>query len=427
MVNRAGNNGTDNGEREPPDDVLRSSLLRYASLKLTIAQKLENLAAEHNYHIKPTKLKALNAELSIPAVRKPPPLSVITTLVCDKFDDDVNQANGPDAIKTFLALDGYQVPRDKVRQVMKDNAPAASKTRYPGNKEKIIRKNLTAQGVFQEVHCDGHEKLASAALKMGPVGISIYGFREKATGLVAHLVTVPDARQSVVIGHIYLDFVEEFGAFPIQITVDKGSETGEMYAAHTGFRQTYTPDLNPIEWPEFVALKSVNNIVIENLWKWLLKTIGRSLREVIEDGKTNGLFNPGNQIHVDLFHWLWPKIVQIKLDEFKLYWNHRTPRKDAKKVMTSGVAPIEIYRNPARYGLAHLSTAVDQDAIDALRENLSYTREEALRWVPEPFDVAASEVYEEISSPKLEPRRGWEIFGQMAQLLQQRDDLYDDV
>ncbi|KAJ6517188.1 hypothetical protein C8R47DRAFT_1254494 [Mycena vitilis] len=181
MVNHAGNNGTDNGEQlihsGPPDDVLRASLLRY---------KLDNLAAEHNYHIKSTKLKALNAELSIPVVRKPPPLSLITTLVCDKLDDDVNQANGPDAIKTFLALDGYQVPRDKVRQVMKDNAPAAAKTRYPGNKEKIFRKNLTAQGVFQEVHCDGHEKLASAALKMGPVGISIYGFREKATGLVAH-------------------------------------------------------------------------------------------------------------------------------------------------------------------------------------------------------------------------------------------------
>ncbi|KAJ6502919.1 hypothetical protein C8R47DRAFT_969770 [Mycena vitilis] len=95
----------------PPDDVLRASLLRYASLKLTIAQKLDNLAAEHNYHIKSTKLKALNAELSIPVVRKPPPLSLITTLVCDKLDDDVNQANGPDTIKTFLALDGYQVPR----------------------------------------------------------------------------------------------------------------------------------------------------------------------------------------------------------------------------------------------------------------------------------------------------------------------------
>ena len=57
-------------------------------------------------------------------------------------------------------------------------------------------------------------------------------------------------------------------------------------------------DLDPVEWPEFVALKSVNNIPIENLWKWLLKTTGRSLREFIEDGKTNGLFNSGNEMHM---------------------------------------------------------------------------------------------------------------------------------
>ncbi|KAJ7441868.1 hypothetical protein FB451DRAFT_182093 [Mycena latifolia] len=43
---------------------------------------------------------------------------------------------------------------------MKGNTPATSKARYPGNK-RIVRKNLTAQGVFQEIHCDGHEKLSS--------------------------------------------------------------------------------------------------------------------------------------------------------------------------------------------------------------------------------------------------------------------------
>jgi hypothetical protein len=205
-------------------------------------------------------------------------------------------------------------------------------------------------------------------------------------------------------------------------------------------RQTYTPELNPTEWPEFVALKSVNNIPIENLWKWLLKTIGRSLREIIEEGKTNGLFNPGNQIHMyvllipvdvnfdvdcsDLFHWLWSKIVQIKLDEFKLYWNYHTPRKNPKKALVSGIPPIEIYRNPDVYGLARLSTPVDQETIDALRANIPLTREEALRWVPDQFDFVAAEVYADLGAPKLEPLRGWEIFGQMAELLEGRDDLY---
>ncbi|KAJ7729856.1 hypothetical protein DFH07DRAFT_969376 [Mycena maculata] len=420
--NTVGHNGVDNGER-PSDDVLRESLLRYARLKLTIPQKISNLAEEHHYHIKSTKLKALNKEFNIPTVRKPAPISVI---VCDKLDDDVNQGNGPDAMKTFLALDGYQIPRDTIRQVMKDNAPGSSKMRYPGNKEKIVRKNLTAQGVYQELHCDGHEKLGSAALRMGPVGISVYGFREKAGGLVAHLVAVPDARQSVVIGHVYLDCVESTGVIPIQITVDKGSETGEMFAAQAALREIYTPDLDTVQWPVVVALKSINNIPIENLWKWLLKTTGRNLRDIIEDDShlRSFLSHHLNQINVfysHLFHWLWSKIVQLKLDEFKLYWNYHTPRKNPKKALISGVAPIEIYRDPAKYGLARLSTPVEQESIDALRGNLEYTREEALQWVPDNFDVAATEAYQYIGSPALEPRRGWAIFAQMAPLLADLD------
>jgi hypothetical protein len=115
---------------------------------------------------------------------------------------------------------------------------------------------------------------------------------------------------------------------------------------------------------------------------------------------------------------VWSKIVQIQLDQFKLYWNYHTPRKNPKKELISGIPPIEVYRNPETYGLARMSTPVNQQTIDALRDNLPYSREEALRWVPEDFDVAASQVYIALSSPKLEPRRGWEIFGEMAELLQ---------
>ncbi|KAJ7633203.1 hypothetical protein FB45DRAFT_745629, partial [Roridomyces roridus] len=364
-----------------------------------------------------TKLKELNKQFNIPTVRKPPPVSVATTLICDKLDDDVNKTNGPDAMKTFLALDGYQIPRDTVRQIMKDNAPGTSKQRYPGNKDKIIRTNLTAQGVFQELHCDGHEKLATAALRMGPVGISIYGFRDKASGLLCGLVAVPDARHSAVVGHLYLDLLEEFGVFPMQVTVDDGSETGFIYAIQSAIRKILTPNVDTRTWPVFMALKSVNNIPIENLWKWLVKTIGRNLRDLIEDGKTNGLFNASSELHIHLFHWLWSKIIQIKLDEFKLYWNYHTPRKNPKKVMISGAPPLEIFRNPANYGLEFLGKEIDQDAINALRETIPSSRDEALRWVPQEFDDAAQEAYEQIGSPKLEARRGWVIFGQMAELI----------
>ncbi|KAJ7113473.1 hypothetical protein C8R44DRAFT_930096 [Mycena epipterygia] len=417
MVNTTGNNGTNNGER-PSDDVLKEALTRYARLRLSVNAKIANLATEYSYHIKATKLKALNKELNIPTVRKPPPLPVVTTLVCEKLENDVTQGMGPEAIKTYLALDGYQVPRDTIREVMQYNAPSGAKSRTPGNKVKIPRKNLTAIGVFQELHCDGHEKLATLALKMGPVGISIYGFRDKGAGIVADLRCVPDARHAVVIGHVYLDLVLEHGAIPLQITIDKGSETGDMYAAHLALRKMYTPDVDVLKFPAVVALKSVNNIPIENLWKWLRQHSGRSLREWIEDGKTNGLFNPMSEIHIHLFHWIWPKIVQDSLDQFKDYWNYHKSRKNIKKDLPSGVPPLEIYRNPETYGLTRMSTPVDVEAVEALRANLDCSREEAFRWVPDSFELDAQAVYEEIGRPKLEPSRGWEIFGEMIERME---------
>lgn len=69
MVNIAGNNGTNNGERKwhtdatrveyfltfdpgPADDILKEALMRYARLRLSINAKIANLATEYNYHIK---------------------------------------------------------------------------------------------------------------------------------------------------------------------------------------------------------------------------------------------------------------------------------------------------------------------------------------------------------------------------------------
>lgn len=161
------------------------------------------------------------------------------------------------------------------------------------------------------------------------------------------------------------------------------------------------------------------------------------MREWIEDGKTNGLFNPGSNIHVyvlmrlhsyfnlpdssHLFHWLWSKIVQKSLDEFKDYWNYHKSRNNNKKHLPSGVPPLQIFRNPEEYGLARLSIPVEVEVVEVLRENLAYSRDEAFRWVPEEFDVVASQIYEKLRCPKLEPSRGWTIFGQMSPLI---EDLY---
>ncbi|KAJ7881943.1 hypothetical protein B0H13DRAFT_2235512 [Mycena leptocephala] len=111
------------------------------------------------------------------------------------------------------------------------NDPDGVDARYPGRK-KIKRAQLKAHGTWQEIHCDGHEKLGALALQMGGVGLPIYGMKDK----FLYMVVIPDERHSDVIGHVFLDFIELYGAIPQQATVDKGSETVHMYAIMTGLK-----------------------------------------------------------------------------------------------------------------------------------------------------------------------------------------------
>lgn len=98
-----------------------------------------------------------------------------------------------------------------VRGIAHTIDPEGAELRFPGNKKPAkVRGQLKAVGVMEEVHCDGHEKLGSKALRMGPVGIPIYGFRDH-TGKVLHLTVVPNDRDQVTIGHVYLDFIEVTG------------------------------------------------------------------------------------------------------------------------------------------------------------------------------------------------------------------------
>jgi hypothetical protein len=97
-----------------------------------------------------------------------------------------------------------------IREVMLVNDPEGVDARYPGRK-KIKRMRLTGHGTWEEINCDGHEKLGALALKMGNVGLPIYGMREKWSGAILHLVVLPNDRLAAAIGHVYLDFVEIYG------------------------------------------------------------------------------------------------------------------------------------------------------------------------------------------------------------------------
>ncbi|KAJ7323684.1 hypothetical protein DFH08DRAFT_650902, partial [Mycena albidolilacea] len=91
----------------------------------------------------------------------------------------------------------------------------------------------------------------------------------------------------------------------------------------------------------------------------------------------------------ELFRWLWPKIVQIGLDEFVDYFNNKKTRKQHGCILPLGVAPNVVFDMPGDYGLENLAIPVAQEAIDELRTLIDTSREEAYRWVSDEFDALA--------------------------------------
>ena len=91
---------------------------------------------------------------------------------------------------------------------MHEEFDAGFTTRFPGKKNiHIPCKTLTAMGPFHEVSSDGHKKLAQLALRMGEIGLLMYGYKDKWTDRVLYLKLLPNCRTAAAFGHFFLDFV----------------------------------------------------------------------------------------------------------------------------------------------------------------------------------------------------------------------------
>ncbi|KAJ7196537.1 hypothetical protein GGX14DRAFT_376004 [Mycena pura] len=401
---------TNSSSAGPEEDILKASLFEYARNRDPLETRVRKLQEEHGLIIGKTLLKKLNVHYSVPSARKPIPREVADQQILHEMADDPNNYRGTATVQHNLAMAGFNIPRRIIRQTMLHNDPDSVDARYPGRK-KIKRAQLKAHGTWQEVHCDGHEKLGALALQMGGVGLPIYGMKDKWGGEIFYLAVIPDDRHSDAIGHVFLDFVEMYGAIPQQTTTDKGSETGSIYAT------AYAPNIDLARYPACVALKSTNNTPIESLWHWFQDQCGKNLYIHITKGRDEGLFNPNNPIHVLLFNWIWPPIVQGELDHFTERWNSHVIRRQRNKLMPSGVSANELYAHPEYYGGRCFAIPVPQAAVDTFRASIRTSREAALNWVPAEFDLLAGQVYKLLGSPICSAESAWDLFSKMASVM----------
>ncbi|KAM5544839.1 hypothetical protein V8D89_001737 [Ganoderma adspersum] len=417
MPNPTGVNGYDNGTI-PPEDKLVAALQQYARKQLSLERRIQRLGADLGYHIKYGKLKQLNHKYNIPTSRKPPPLPTATTLVCAEMATDLHRRRGPDAVKSWLALQGFNLPRSVIHAVMHDNDDLGPNVQNPQSKSRnIIRGKLESLGIWHEVSVDGHEKLGDKALQMGLVGFHIYGARDKWSGKVLLLIVLPSSWFAEAIGHVYLDFCIKYSLIPIQVTFDGGSETPDMKGIQTALRNAFALHLKDSNLPPFMPLPSTCNIVIENLWSRWLTHSGLNVQTTLLEGKTNGIFNTGDNIDINLFQWLWSQIVQIELNGFTAYWNSHHVRQQRNKLMPSGSTLNNFFATPGQWGGQDCGIPVDVTVVEALRKELKMPHADIYKFVSDDSHLAAEDAYATIGSPALTVGSGWAVFAQMKAAL----------
>ncbi|KAJ7453495.1 hypothetical protein FB451DRAFT_1050178 [Mycena latifolia] len=420
MPNPAGKNGAGT-KNYPPDDELKATLLKYVEQGLKQKQKIERLGKDHNLSIGTTKLNQLEKKFAIPSVRRTPaPREIAVQAVYDEVAKDVTQGNGPNYVKSRLKDQLVIVKRDTVREIMHELNPLGAESRFPGKQKKVFRQPLSALGPFHEISSDGHEKLGQQALKMGDIGLPIYGFKDKWTADLLKINVVPNCRTNAAIGHLFLDFLEEIGGIGLQTTTDKGSEVGWLHAFQAVLRyvlEMFAPDIDPEVYPPNACIKSVHNTVIEAFWRWLRVKCGMNLKDHILRGKVERIFDPSVPFHRELFNWIFPPLVQAELDDFRIYWNQHKIRAQANKNMPSGHVPADALEHPELFGGISCFIKVPQETLKELRAFLTEEvgpREDHLRWVAEDFAKIAEEVHRSLGSPKITLENSWVIFKNMS-------------
>ncbi|GAA6045644.1 hypothetical protein JCM8097_000901, partial [Rhodosporidiobolus ruineniae] len=191
--------------------------------------------------------------------------------------------------------------------------------------------------------------------------------------------------------------------------VDCGTETNEALQVQHTFRSIFSSNISMDDYPPFARIKSVHNTVIEGLWSKFTKDEGQDLRTVFLEGE--GLFDPEDELQLQLARWLFSRLIQQRLDLFRSVWNYSRVRFQRKKLMPSGHVPVRA--RAGEYGGRSCLIPVPQAAIEQLRASVS----PRLVFCDEQFEDKASEVFCRIGEPEVTRAGSWEVFRQMLEVM----------
>ena len=116
---------------------------------------------------------------------------------------------------------------------------------------------------------------------------------------------------------LHLTAIKEHGLCPNLLNTDCGSENGGIAAVHCFLTWSYLSHR--------YGASHVNQR-IENWWSHFKRSFSAWVKDYIKQLVPDGIFVPGNVVHMECIWFVYADFFQRNLDEFKNEWNIHTLR-----------------------------------------------------------------------------------------------------
>ncbi|KAJ7856976.1 hypothetical protein B0H14DRAFT_2578612 [Mycena olivaceomarginata] len=271
----------------PPDEDLKEILHDFQRRSLSLGLRLRYLKEHNGIKIGLTKLKELNQKFSVLSARKFKAVEEATAAIAEIIARDVNQGQGPDTVKKIASL---RLNLTIPRDFVRDTM-----------------KGLVSQAP-SDMRCPGRRKGPKKRSALDAIGI----FQE-----------------------IHVDGHEKLGEKALRMGPGIGID---IY----GMRDHVGKILWLVVIPNSRLSDTIGHVFLDMVSKY---------KVTFDGGSELGWLASFQTTLRNLFHWLWPKIVQIGLDEFMDYFNNKKTRKQSTRILPSGVSPNVVFDMPEDYGL----------------------------------------------------------------------------
>ncbi|KAJ7474431.1 hypothetical protein B0H11DRAFT_2158685 [Mycena galericulata] len=369
------------------------------------------LKADYDIHKSASTVKRRRKDLGLTggtATMKTMARTDAVQLVLRKMDQDPAKRMGVRTIRAKVAFENSIIlPRQLVWEIMQENDSDSFALREPTAK-KVFRVAKYPIGIHQRWSCDGHDKLYK-------IGFPVWAIVDDATGKILKAWVVPSNRIGDIIGYLYLCLIEEFKGMPIQTTTDCGSETTLLYGIVNTLRQIYHSDIDSVEVPPHVYLRSVHNISVERQWLRLRLDFGDNCVLAFNEGVAKGYYNSEDPEQYELCQWLWPRFIQAGLDQYAALRNSIKMRKQSDKPGPSAMSRNTAFSLPEKWGGRNCLLPVDVDVIAQMKTDMG--GDALIAFSTPEFAARAQIAYDYLQIQALTQENIWHVFMTMLPLV----------